>query len=99
MSEIIRQSDLRNDNAEIMRRVAAGESFTVTVHGEPVADLGPHRRPARDRRRFRPAVEFDAAIAQLPPLDAAGWRRDLAEADELLGDAALGAPDAHRGSR
>ncbi len=33
MSVEIRQSVLRNDNAAVMRRVAAGESFVVTVNG------------------------------------------------------------------
>ena len=41
MSETIKQSELRNNNAVIMRRVAEGESFTVTVHGQPVADPVP----------------------------------------------------------
>jgi len=44
VSETIKQSELRNNNAEIMRRVADGESFTVTVHGQPVADLVPYQR-------------------------------------------------------
>ncbi len=57
MRETIKQSELRNNNAEIMRRVAAGESFTVTVHGQPVADLVPHQRPGQRRRRLVPAAE------------------------------------------
>ena len=44
MAETIKQSELRNNNAEIMRRVAAGESFTVTVHGQPVADVEQWKR-------------------------------------------------------
>lgn len=36
MSETIKQSELRNNNAEMMRGVAAGESFTATVHGHPL---------------------------------------------------------------
>lgn len=39
MNQIIGQRELRNDNADIMRRVEAGESFTVTRNGRPVADL------------------------------------------------------------
>jgi len=86
VSEIIKQSELRNNNAEIMRRVGGGESFTVTVHGRPVADLVPHQRQTHRRRRLVSAAEFDAALAQLPPVDAAQWRRDLAEADDIFGD-------------
>jgi prevent-host-death family protein len=85
MSETIQQSELRNNNAEIMRRVAAGQSFTVTVHGQPVADLSPHRREST-RRRFVPAREWDEAVTQLPPVDAELWRRDMEEADRILGD-------------
>lgn len=51
MSAWIAQRDLRNDVSAILRRVADGESFTVTVRGEPVADLIPVRAP----RRFVPA--------------------------------------------
>jgi prevent-host-death family protein len=84
--ETIKQAELRNNNAEIMRRVAAGESFTVTVHGQPVADLVPHQRLSRGRRRLVPASEFDAALAALPPLDVEQWKRDLQEADDVFGD-------------
>ncbi|MGH3979690.1 MAG: type II toxin-antitoxin system Phd/YefM family antitoxin [Pseudonocardiaceae bacterium] len=86
MSETIKQSELRNNNAEIMRRVAAGESFTVTVHGRPVADLVPHQRRAHGRRHLVPAAEFDALLARLPPVDLEQWRRDFEEADEIFGD-------------
>lgn len=86
MSETIRQSDLRNNNAEIMRRVAAGESFTITVHGQAVADLVPHQRRG-PRRRFVPAAELDAIFAAAGPApDAEAWARDMAEADEIFGD-------------
>ena len=39
----IPQKELRNNVAEILRRAEAGEEFTVTVAGRPVADLGPTR--------------------------------------------------------
>lgn len=85
MSEVIRQSELRNNNAEIMRRVADGESFTVTVHGRPVADLVPHQRQARSR--LVPAAEFEALITRLAPIDGDQWYRDIREgADDIFGD-------------
>ena len=37
----ISQRELRNDSARIMREVKAGQGFTVTVNGEPVARLAP----------------------------------------------------------
>lgn len=86
MNETIRQSDLRNNNAEIMRRVAGGESFTVTVHGRPVADLSPHQSETTSRRRSVPAREWDEAVARLPPVDVELWKRDMEEADRIFGD-------------
>jgi prevent-host-death family protein len=44
MVETIAQKQLRNEVGEVLRRVEAGESFTVTVAGRPVAELGPVRR-------------------------------------------------------
>lgn len=84
MSEEIRQSELRNDNASIMRRVAEGESFVVTVNGRPVADVLPHRRDA-GRRRFVPVSEVAKALAAEPVMDSTAWRNDLAAADEVFG--------------
>jgi prevent-host-death family protein len=40
----IPQKELRNSVGEILRRAEAGEEFTVTVSGRPVAQLGPLRR-------------------------------------------------------
>jgi prevent-host-death family protein len=90
VTEVIKQSELRNDNASIMRRVAAGESFVVTVNGIPVADLVPHQRGRK--RTTLPAEEVDALLRELPPVDARRWRRDQGEIDRLLGDAELGPP-------
>jgi prevent-host-death family protein len=40
----IPQKELRNNSGEILRRAEAGERFTITVSGRPVAELGPARR-------------------------------------------------------
>jgi len=40
----IPQRTLRNDSAAILRQAEAGERFVVTVHGRPVAVLGPYER-------------------------------------------------------
>jgi prevent-host-death family protein len=84
MSVEIRQSELRNDNAAVMRRVAEGESFVVTVNGRAVADVVPHQQSTR-RRRFVPVSELAAAFAVDPAPDPAAWRADLAAADEIFG--------------
>ena len=41
---VIPQKELRNNIAEVLRRAEAGEEFTITVAGRPVAQLGPVRR-------------------------------------------------------
>lgn len=40
----IPQKELRNQVSEVLRRVEAGETLTVTVAGRPVAELSPVRR-------------------------------------------------------
>ena len=94
MGKTIRQSELRNNNAEIMHRVAEGESFAVTVHGRVVADLVPHQR-GRPRRSLVPAAEFDEVLADAGPgPDVALWTREMA-AHELFGDDAPFDPWVH----
>ena len=39
----IPQKELRNNVGAVLRRAEAGEEFTVTVAGRPVARLGPAR--------------------------------------------------------
>ncbi len=83
MARTISQRELRNDNAEIMRRVEAGESFTVTRNGKPIADLVPHGVPPRRRKTGR---EMQEEFRQLPPIDVEQWYRDREEADRFFGD-------------
>lgn len=93
MGQVIGQRELRNDNAEIMRRVAAGESFVVTRNGHPVADIVPHQ-PSGDRPR-RTVAEVQAVFRRLPPIDVVQWYRDRADDDAVFGsDDPLDDPDA-----
>jgi prevent-host-death family protein len=39
--------ELRNQTGRVIDAVSAGERVTLTVHGEPVADIVPHGRRAR----------------------------------------------------
>jgi prevent-host-death family protein len=84
MSVEIRQSELRNDNAAVMRRVADGESFVVTVNGRAVADVVPHQR-GTGKRQFVPVSELAEAFAADPVPDPSAWQADLAAADEIFG--------------
>ncbi|MGH8776148.1 MAG: type II toxin-antitoxin system Phd/YefM family antitoxin [Jiangellaceae bacterium] len=85
MTEVISQRELRNDNAEIMRRVEAGERFTVTRHGKAIADIVPHRTGSTGRRR-RTLGELQAEFRQLPPIDVDRWYADRAAADAFFGN-------------
>ena len=40
----IPQKELRNSVGDVLRRAEAGEEFTITVAGRPVAQLGPAQR-------------------------------------------------------
>lgn len=79
---VIRQADLRNRNAEVMRRVAAGEAFVITVHGRPIADLVPHQSRF-PRRGVRLAVIHDE-LERLNPIGDADWGADLVAANDAL---------------
>jgi len=51
----IPQKKLRNEIGEILRRAEAGEEFTITVSGRPVARLG----PLDDSRHWVPAAQLE----------------------------------------
>lgn len=76
MSKTISQRELRNDSGEVMRAVAAGESFVVTTNGVPVARLLPF-----ERRREVPRDEVLSIFASCPPIDA---ERFFADIDEFV---------------
>jgi prevent-host-death family protein len=60
----IPQRELRNDIANVLKRVARGQRLRVTVRGRPVADL----IPVSAARRFVPRSEFGAILLE-DPLD------------------------------
>ncbi|MGI9158087.1 MAG: type II toxin-antitoxin system Phd/YefM family antitoxin [Marmoricola sp.] len=67
--------DLRNRGGEIVDRVEAGESVTITRDGRPVAELRPlPRRPMT-------ASALVANHRGLPRMELADLRRDL---DEII---------------
>lgn len=39
--------ELRNHTTDVIKAVRAGERVVLTVHGEPVADIVPHRERSR----------------------------------------------------
>lgn len=80
----IGQRELRNDNAEIMRRVEAGESFVVTRNNKPVAQLSPYRTDAQPR--LPQLGEVQQTFSRLPSVDADRWEADRRAADEVFGE-------------
>ncbi|WP_040283992.1 type II toxin-antitoxin system Phd/YefM family antitoxin [Tessaracoccus massiliensis] len=67
--------DLRNRSADVLARVAGGETLTITRDGEPVAEVVP-----LPRRRLN-AEELTARWRNVPQIDANALR---AEIDSLL---------------
>lgn len=58
----IPQRELRNQSGEILRQAEAGEQFTITVDGRPVATLGPYQK-----RQWVPREELVKLLNSLPP--------------------------------
>lgn len=69
--------DLRNDTARVIDAVRAGERVTLTVRGEPIADIVPHA--GRSRWLNGPTLADQLIGRSADP----GLRGDL---DELAGD-------------
>lgn len=65
----ISHREMRNNSADVLRRVEAGESFVVTNHGRPVAQIEPVKRSAIDvlieRGQVRPALHGPEALRGL----------------------------------
>lgn len=58
MATEVPQRELRNNTADLLRRVEAGEQLRITVHGHPVAELVPIDRA----QQF---VPFDELVKEL----------------------------------
>lgn len=73
MRHEVASRELRNNTADLLRRVADGEEIVIATRGKPVAALVPL---TEDRRRWLPRAELARrlAAAQADP----GLRADLA---------------------
>lgn len=87
MRSTISQRELRNDSGAIMRRVEAGEWFTVTRNGSAVAVLGPLSGDDDDRPRFVPVDRIAEGIGALPEWGRDGFASELGALDEAVDDA------------
>jgi prevent-host-death family protein len=87
MATIIAQRELRNNNADILNRVEAGESFVVTRNGVAVADVVPHSEgsePPMFPRTKDLTARRRRAKDTAPDRDA--WVRDIRAVDSLVDD-------------
>ena len=72
MATTISQRDLRNNNADIMRRLEEGETFLITRNGKQIGTLTPSTRSL-----FVSTAELKKAFHALPAMSYAELRRDL----------------------
>lgn len=82
VDRVIPQRELRNHVGEVLRAAEAGETFTITVRGRPVARLGP---PGAGTE---PQVDVDRATLRhllAEPMDD-DLGRELEAAEEPVGD-------------
>ncbi len=86
MATTIAQRQLRNNNAEILDRVEAGESFVVTRNGVAVADVVPHAGRRGPPRFPRTKDLLGRRTSNSTPPDAEAWLRDIRDADALIDD-------------
>jgi prevent-host-death family protein len=79
----IAQRDLRDDVASVLRDAEAGTTFTVTVRGRPVAQLGPLDSAAA------PRVDVDRDTIRTilaTPVDSEAWQAELDAAEAPVDD-------------
>lgn len=81
----ITHRQMRNDSAEVLRRVAEGESLVITNNGQPAAVIGPPEGDTlallRNQGRLRPALESPAVLMTIER------RRATRPTVDLLADA------------
>lgn len=63
MATEVPQRELRNNTAELLRRVERGERLRITVHGHPVAELGPIEATATFMPRERLISDFAGLLS------------------------------------
>jgi prevent-host-death family protein len=79
----IAQRELRNDVAKVLREAETGTTFTITVRGRAVAQLGP-LAPAAS-----PRVDVDRETIRgilADPVDSDAWAADLDAAEAPVSD-------------
>lgn len=86
MVTVIPQRQLRNNNAEILDRVEAGERFVVTRNGVAVADVVPHTSQLGPPRFPKTSGLLARHRASGAWPDREAWMRDIRDADTFIDD-------------
>ncbi|MGC5617349.1 type II toxin-antitoxin system Phd/YefM family antitoxin [Georgenia sp. Z1491] len=71
MSKTISIGELRQNPTRMLREVKGGATYTITDHGEPVAEVAGHRRP-----RWVASEAIDSLLREFGADDA--WAREIA---------------------
>lgn len=85
MATPIPQRELRNNNADILNRVEAGESFVVTRNGVAVADVVPHAE-RNGPPMFPKTKDLADRRARVPSVDRDAWLQDILDAEIVMDD-------------
>jgi antitoxin (DNA-binding transcriptional repressor) of toxin-antitoxin stability system len=71
MSKTISVGELRQNPTRMLREVKAGATYTITDHGEPIAEIRARRQP-----RWVPGDEIGSLLRELGADEA--WAREIA---------------------
>jgi prevent-host-death family protein len=74
MSETVTAAEAARTFPSILRRVREGQSFTITEHGVPIAQITPFDEESRAREIARDALIRD--LRDRPIIKAIPWTRD-----------------------
>lgn len=74
MDRIITATEANQRFSEVLRDVSAGESFTVTSRGKPVAEITPPK--AKKRMTKAEQAAFWKSMDELPEIVTGPWTRD-----------------------
>jgi prevent-host-death family protein len=78
VSATIAVRELRNNGSQVLARVQAGETLTITSAGKPVAELRPLSTPPRPRLTAQELISRRRGIGRVDP------DRMKAEIDAML---------------
>jgi prevent-host-death family protein len=80
MHETITAAEANRNFSSILRRVREGQTFVVTSHGRPIAEIIPAEEESRAREIAKEALL--ARLERQPAIDIGHWTRDELYEDE-----------------